>query len=90
MAHREIFMTRGTGCRLNISWYFGVFHLEHCTSPGNPMSLFEFYIMVDWSGATRRRGMRADTIWTAYGGIEAENPKTDSPFSRVCGAAKNP
>jgi hypothetical protein len=27
--------------------------------------------------------MRADTIWTAYGGIEAENPKTDSPFSRT-------
>jgi len=39
--------------------------------------------MVDWSGAMRRRGMRADTIWTAYGGIEAENPKTDSPFSRT-------
>jgi hypothetical protein len=39
--------------------------------------------MVDWSGATRRRGMRADTIWTGYGGIEAENPKTDSPFSRT-------
>ena len=32
------------------------------------MSLFDFYIMVDWSGATRRRGMRADTIWIAYGG----------------------
>ena len=47
------------------------------------MSLFDFYIMVDWSGAMRRRGMRADTIWTAYGGIEAENPKTDSPFSRT-------
>jgi precorrin-8X/cobalt-precorrin-8 methylmutase len=47
------------------------------------MSLFDFYIMVDWSGAMRRRGMRANTIWTAYGGIEAENPKTDSPFSRT-------
>ena len=44
---------------------------------------FDFYIMVDWSGAMRRKGMRADTIWTAYGGIEAENPKTDSPFSRT-------
>ena len=59
-------------------------HLEHIEPcPGNPMSLFDFYIMVDWSGAMRRRGMRADTIWTAYGGIEAENPKTDSPFSRT-------
>ena len=47
------------------------------------MSLFDFYIMVDWSGAMRRRGMRANTIWTAYGGIEAQNPKTDSPFSRT-------
>ena len=45
------------------------------------MSLFDFYIMVDWSGATRRRGMRADTIWIAYGGIETENPTTVSPFS---------
>jgi precorrin-8X/cobalt-precorrin-8 methylmutase len=61
-----------------------MFHLEHIEPcPGNPMSLFDFYIMVDWSGAMRRRGMRADTIWTAYGGIEAENPKTDSPFSRT-------
>ena len=61
-----------------------MFHLEHIEPcPGNPMSLFDFYIMVDWSGAMRRRGMRADTIWTAYGGIEAENPKTDSLFSRT-------
>jgi hypothetical protein len=61
-----------------------MFHLEHIEPcPGNPKSLFDFYIMVDWSRATRRRGMRADTIWTAYGGIEAENPKTDSPFSRT-------
>jgi hypothetical protein len=27
--------------------------------------------------------MRADTIWIAYGGIEIENPTTDSPFSRT-------
>jgi hypothetical protein len=47
------------------------------------MSLFDFYIMVDWSGAARRRGMRADTIWIAYGGIETENPPTVSPFSRT-------
>jgi precorrin-8X/cobalt-precorrin-8 methylmutase len=39
--------------------------------------------MVDWSGAVRRRGMRTDTIWIAYGGIEAENPTTISPFSRT-------
>jgi hypothetical protein len=26
------------------------------------MSLFDFYIMVDWSGAARRRGGRSDTI----------------------------
>jgi hypothetical protein len=60
---------------------FNLEHIELC--PGNPMSLFDFYIMIDWSGAMRRRGMRADTIWTAYGGIEAENRKTDSPFSRT-------
>jgi hypothetical protein len=61
-----------------------MFHLEHIEPcPGNPMSLFDFYIMVDWSGATRRRGMRADTIWIAYGGIESEDPQTVSPFSRT-------
>ena len=47
------------------------------------MSLFDFYIMVDWSGAARRRGMRADAIWVAYGDIQAEKPKTVSPFSRT-------
>jgi len=46
------------------------------------MSLFDFYIMVDWSGAARRRGMRADAIRIAYGDIEAEKPKTASPFFR--------
>ena len=44
---------------------------------------FRFYIMVDWSGAARRRGMRADAIWIAYGDIKAEKPKTLSPFSRT-------
>jgi hypothetical protein len=44
------------------------------------MSLFDFYIMVDWSGAARRRGMRADAICIAYGDIKAEKPKTVSPF----------
>jgi hypothetical protein len=47
------------------------------------MLLFDFYIMVDWSGAARRRGMRTDAIWVAYGGVEAENPTTVSPFSRT-------
>jgi precorrin-8X/cobalt-precorrin-8 methylmutase len=46
------------------------------------MPLFDFYIMVDWSGAARRRGMRADAIWIAFGGVVDESPKTISPFSR--------
>jgi precorrin-8X/cobalt-precorrin-8 methylmutase len=46
------------------------------------MPLFDFYIMVDWSGAARRRGMRADSIWIAFGGVEDEGPKMLSPFSR--------
>jgi precorrin-8X/cobalt-precorrin-8 methylmutase len=46
------------------------------------MPLFDFYIMVDWSGTARRRGMRADAIWFAFGGIVDESPKTTSPFSR--------
>src|ERR1700733_12172879 len=47
------------------------------------MSLFDFYIMVDWSGAGRRSGMRTDTIWIAYGDIKAEKPQTASPFPRT-------
>jgi hypothetical protein len=46
------------------------------------MPLFDFYIMVDWSGAARRRDMRADAIWIAFGGIVDNGPKTISPFSR--------
>ena len=46
------------------------------------MSVFNFYIMVDWSGAARRRGMRTDSIWIAFGNIEDETPETVSPFSR--------
>ena len=47
------------------------------------MSLFDFYVMVDWSGATRRIAMRADMIWIAYGGIEPENRTTEALFSRT-------
>jgi precorrin-8X/cobalt-precorrin-8 methylmutase len=47
------------------------------------MSLFDFYIMVDWSGGARRRGGRSDTIWIAHGPIKADAPQTDSPFSRT-------
>jgi hypothetical protein len=44
------------------------------------MPLFNFYIMVDWSGAGSRRGNRTDSIWIALGGTEDEEPKTESPF----------
>jgi precorrin-8X/cobalt-precorrin-8 methylmutase len=47
------------------------------------MPLFDFYIMVDWSGAARRRGRRSDCIWIAHGPTEADEPVTDSPFSRT-------
>jgi precorrin-8X/cobalt-precorrin-8 methylmutase len=47
------------------------------------MPLFDFYIMVDWSGGARRRGGRADTIWIAHGPITADTPLTASPFSRT-------
>ena len=50
--------------------------------PRRHMPLFDFYIMADWSGAARRRGMRADAIWIAFGGKVDERPKTISPFSR--------
>jgi precorrin-8X/cobalt-precorrin-8 methylmutase len=47
------------------------------------MSLFDFYIMVDWSGGARRRGGRSDTIWIAHGSRIADEPLTESPFSRT-------
>jgi precorrin-8X/cobalt-precorrin-8 methylmutase len=50
---------------------------------GRGMSLFDFYIMVDWSGGARRRGGRSDTIWIAHGPTIADAPLTDSPFSRT-------
>ena len=53
------------------------------TYPTILMSPFDYYIMVDWSGAARRRRMRTDTIWIACGKIKAEKPKTVSPFSRT-------
>jgi precorrin-8X/cobalt-precorrin-8 methylmutase len=47
------------------------------------MPLFDFYIMIDWSGAARRRGRHSDCIWIAHGATEADEPVTDSPFSRT-------
>jgi hypothetical protein len=47
------------------------------------MPRFNFYIMVDWSGAGRRRGNCPDSIWIAHGDIEDESPETVSPFSRT-------
>ena len=36
--------------------------MNSATSPMTLWSLFDFYIMVDWSGAARRRGQRSDTM----------------------------
>jgi len=47
------------------------------------MPLFDFYIMVDWSGGARRRGGRSDTIWIAHGPRTADTPLTNSPHSRT-------
>src|SRR5277367_3590920 len=48
--------------------------------PTFTMPLFDFYIMVDWSGAARRRGMRTDSIWITFGNVKDETPETVSPF----------
>jgi hypothetical protein len=47
------------------------------------MPLFDFYIMVDWSGGARRRDGRADTIWIAFGPRTADAVSTVSPHSRT-------
>jgi hypothetical protein len=57
--------------------------VPHRRRSRDDMPLFDFYIMVDWSGGTRRRGRRADTIWIAHGPITADTPLTESPFSRT-------
>jgi hypothetical protein len=47
------------------------------------MSLFDAYVMVDWSGSDRRRGGRADCIWIAHGLAISAEPSTVSPPSRT-------
>jgi precorrin-8X/cobalt-precorrin-8 methylmutase len=47
------------------------------------MSLFDSYVMVDWSGSNRRRSGRADCIWIAYGPATSVEPSTLSPPSRT-------
>jgi hypothetical protein len=47
------------------------------------MPLFDFYIMVDWSGGARRSGGRSDAIWIAHGARTADTPVTLSPHSRT-------
>ena len=46
------------------------------------MPLFDFYIMVDWSGGSARRGMQTDSIWIAFGATNDPASETLSPFSR--------
>ena len=47
------------------------------------MPLFDAYVMVDWSGADRRRAGRQDCIWIAHGPAAAAAPITVSPPSRT-------
>src|SRR5262245_42257791 len=47
------------------------------------MSLFDAYVMVDWSGSDRRRGGRADCILIAHGLAAYAEPTTVSPPSRT-------
>jgi precorrin-8X/cobalt-precorrin-8 methylmutase len=46
------------------------------------MSVFDFYVMVDWSGANRRIANRANCIWLAHGSLHDRHPTTESPSSR--------
>jgi hypothetical protein len=45
------------------------------------MPLFDFYIMLDWSGAARRIGGRSDMIWIAQGDT-SEKRKRAAPAKR--------
>jgi precorrin-8X/cobalt-precorrin-8 methylmutase len=47
------------------------------------MSLFDAYVMVDWSGGNSRRAGKQDCIWIAHGPTSAASPTTVSPPSRT-------
>jgi hypothetical protein len=47
------------------------------------MSLFAYYIMVDWSGGNSRSSNRKNCIWIAHGSANANAPATESPPSRT-------
>ena len=47
------------------------------------MPFFDAYIMVDWSGANRRRSGKADCIWIGHGPATSAKPITESPPSRT-------
>lgn len=47
------------------------------------MAIFDFYIMVDWSGGNSRTANRRNCIWIAQGAGNEEHPATESPRSRT-------
>jgi len=47
------------------------------------MAIFDFYIMVDWSGGNSRTANRPNCIWLAQGASENPQPATESPRSRT-------
>src|ERR1041385_5733483 len=47
------------------------------------MSLFDAYVMVDWSARDQRCGGRQDCIWIACGRASEKTPNTLSPLSRT-------
>ena len=49
----------------------------------NRRPLFDYYVMVDWSGGRRRRGNRSDAIWIAHADRGDSIPATESPSSRT-------
>jgi precorrin-8X/cobalt-precorrin-8 methylmutase len=46
------------------------------------MPLFDYYVMVDWTGGNSRRANKKDAIWIAHGAGSAKEPDTLSPPSR--------
>lgn len=47
------------------------------------MAVFDFYVMVDWSGGNSRSANRANCIWMAHGARDDQQPITESPRSRT-------
>lgn len=49
----------------------------------NTLAVFDYFVMVDWSGGNGRKSQRENCIWIAHGSITDQQPTVLSPHSRT-------